>query len=103
MVENKLYLWNVSLDHDSSYHIYNIVSEDKFLIISCPIEARPAYLICKGTVFQNQKTDGNWKRCLLPFRVPQIVVPEFVSKMIVWATTNKDAVMVMWNGKDIPI
>lgn len=103
IVENKLYVWYVDLDDESSYYLCNIVSEDKSLIVSCPIKTETSYIISKGTTFQNLKTDGNWNRYLLPFRIPEIITPKFVSKVILWAIQNKNAIEIKWNGKDIPI
>lgn len=96
------YLWYVD-DYDSPYHILHIVSNDKSLILSCPVKTETPYVISKGRYFQNQKTDGNWHRYLLPFRIHEIITPGFVSQVIVWATDNKNAVQVKWNGKEIPI
>lgn len=103
IVENKLYVWYVRLDDDSIYHMCNIISEDKSIVISCPIKTEIAYIICKGIVFQNHKMKGNWERYLLPFAIPKIITPNFVSKIILWAVRGKNAVKVIWNGKDIPI
>lgn len=54
-VENKEYVWYVNEDYDSPYYILNIFSEDKSLIVSCPLKTETAYLISKGLAFQNQK------------------------------------------------
>ena len=48
----------VNEDYDSPYYILNIFSEDKSLIVSCPLKTETAYLISKGLAFQNQKTSG---------------------------------------------
>ena len=34
-----------------------------------------------GIVFQNHKMKGNWERYLLPFAIPKIITPNFVSKI----------------------
>ena len=103
IVSDKRYVWYVALDDDSPYHILNIVSEDKALIISCPLKTETSYIISKGNVFQNKKTDGVWNRFLLPFIVPEIVTPEFVSEVILWATQSENAKETKWNGKDVPV
>lgn len=103
IVENKLYVWYVDLDYDSTYYICNIVSADKSLIVSCPMKTETSYIISKGTIFQNLKTDGHWNRYLLPFRIPEIITSKFVSKVILWAMQNKNAIEVKWNGKDVPV
>lgn len=102
-VNNVDYIWYVDLDNDSPYYVLNIVSEDKTLILSCPLETETPYLISKGTVFQNKKSSGHWNRYLLPFDVPKIVTPSVVSEIIAWATQNADAEIIEWNGKNIPV
>ena len=102
-VQNATYIWYVSLDSDSPYHILNIVSEDKNFFVSCPLESTTPYLISKGTLFQKQKTSGIWNRYLLPFSIPDIITPRFVSEIIVWATSGKNTVPVKWNGQNIPV
>ena len=99
--ENKKYVWYVGLDYDSPYYILNIISEDKQLIIACPLNRNTPYAISKGTLFQNCKSDGHWNRYRLPFDVPEIITPGFVSELISWATKGSDAVRIEWDGKDI--
>ena len=102
-IENISYIWYVSLDFDSPYHLLNIVSEDKKFFVSCPFEAETPYLISKGLLFQKQKTNGTWNRYLLPFSIPDIITPRFVSEIIVRATSGKNAILVEWNGQNIPV
>jgi len=102
-VENKVYIWYVNEDHDSPYYTLNIFSEDKSLIVSCPLKTETAYLISKGSAFQNQKTSGVWNRYLLPFLVPDIITPVFVAEIISWSTSGANATLVEWNGRDIPV
>lgn len=66
-VNGEKYMWYVALDCDSPYHILTIISEDKKLIITCPLKTEISYIISKGTTFQGKKTDGCWERYLLPF------------------------------------
>ncbi len=102
-VGGKEYIWYVETDYDSPYHILNIVSGDKQLILACPIDAKTPYLISKGKVFQNKNTSGCWNRYLLPFDIPESVTPSFVSKVIEWAMHDVNTEIVKWNGKNIPI
>ena len=102
-VSDKRYVWWVELDYDSPYHILNIVSEDKALIISCPVKTDIPYIISKGNMFQNIRTNGIWNRYLLPFNVPEIITPKFVSDVILWATQSEKAKETKWDGKGIPI
>lgn len=100
---NETYIWYVELDYDNPYHILNIVSEDKSLIIACPLNMDTAYIISKGSRFQNHKTNGYWNRYYLPFCVPEIITPEFVSKLILWSTQGSNAARIQWDGKYILI
>lgn len=102
-VANKSYIWYIALDSDTPYHVLNIVSFDKTLIISCPINTKTAYIISKGNIFQNKKTNGKWNRYLLPFYVPEIITPRFVSDIIFMATQSEKAKEIKWNGTDVPI
>lgn len=101
--EQKTYIWYVSLDDESPYYILHIVSEDKQLVLACPLHTDTAYVISKGKRFQNLTTNGRWNRYLLPFPVPEIITPKFVSELAAWAENGSDAVKVAWNGKDIII
>lgn len=103
-VSDKRYVWYVELDNDSPFHILNIVSEDKALIISCPLKTETQYIISKGNMFQNKRTDGIWHRYLLPFNVPDIITPKFVSDVILLATqSEKNNKETKWNEKDVPV
>lgn len=98
---NATFIWYVELDYDSPYYILHIVSEDKALILACPLKMTTAYIISKGNVFQNRKTNGVWNRYLLPFGVPEVITPKFVSEVILWATQGENAIETKWNGEDI--
>ena len=71
-----------------------IISEDKRLIISCPIEAESSYIISKGNIFQGTGTDGVWNRYEHYFNVPKVVTLKFVSEIILWAENSRNAVEV---------
>ena len=104
IVADRIYRWNVVLDNDVFvYYCLNIVSEDKRLILSCPLKTRTSYIISKGTIFQNRKTNGCWNRYLLPFGIPEVVTPKNVSEVILWATQGEKAVEIKWNGKEVPV
>lgn len=94
--EDETYVWYVDLDYDSPYYILNIISEDKRLIIACPLDMSKPYAISKGRSFQNYKPNGHWNRYHLPFDVPAIITPKFVSELIAWATKGSDAIRVEW-------
>lgn len=100
---NETYFWYVELDCDSPNHILNIISEDKQLLIACPLNMKTPYIISKGNTFQNRKTNGCWNRYLLPFTVPESITPSFVLELADWAANDSGAVEVKWDGKDIVV
>ena len=101
IVNGKTYLWYVALDDESPYNILNIVSNDKYLILSCPLQVEIEYVISKGRVFQTQETNGIWNRYLLPFHIPNVITPKLVKQLIVWATQNTGAIPL--NANEFPI
>lgn len=97
IVGSQTYIWYVALDEDTPYHVLNVVSEDKRLILSCPLRTGTEYVISKGRVFQGKETNGCWSRYLLPFTIPDIITPRFVEQLIVWSTQNTDAIPINSN------
>ena len=90
-VDDNRYIWYVSPDDESDYDLLNIVSEDKSYVLTCPLKTEIPYLISKGRLFQNEKTDGKWNRYELPFDIPDVITPAFVAKVILWATQKSKA------------
>lgn len=103
VVGDKNYVWYVKIDDDSPYYIRNIISEDKLLVVSCPIGTGTKYIISKGNIFQNRDTNGRWNRYLLPFSVPDIITPKFVADVIYWVTQGDNAEKIEWDGKNVPV
>lgn len=101
IVRDKAYFWYVALDDESPYNILNIVSEDKYLILSCPLRTGKEYVISKGRVFQTKETDGCWNRYLLPFSIPDIITPRFVKELIVWSTGDTEAIPIDGIGNPV--
>ena len=101
IVCDQTYIWYVALDDDSPYNILHIMSDDKRLILSCPLQTKIAYVISKGRIFQAKGTNGVWNRYLLPFDIPEIITPSFVEKVIVWSTLNTDTTLI--NRNDVPV
>jgi hypothetical protein len=101
VVGDKIYFWNVEKDNDSPYYILNIISDDKYLILSCPLKAEVEYVISKGGVFKTKKTDGCWNRYLLPFHIPDIITPKFVERLIEWSVQDTDTVRI--DGIEVPV
>ena len=58
IVGDRVYVWYVAEDDDSAYDVLNIVSDDKYLILSCPLKTGTDYVISKGRVFQKKNTFG---------------------------------------------
>ena len=101
--DNIRYVWYVELDYDSPNYILHVISEDKQLIIACPLAMNIPYIISKGNSFQSRKTNGRWNRYRLPFDVPEVITPTFISKLVAWATKGPDTIPIEWDGKDIPV
>lgn len=100
---DQLYVWHVSLDDESPYYILNIVSEDKKLILACPLGVDRNYVISKGTIFQGQKTSGRWQRYLCPVVFPEVITPKIVANIIRWAVDENDGVEVSNDGVEIVV
>lgn len=96
IVEGQTYLWNVALDDESDYYLLNIVSDDKTLVLSCPLKAKIPYLISKGRVFQTKEMQGKWgwKRFALPFEVPDTITPKFVEQLVIWSTHDMHSLQI---------
>ncbi|MBD5470448.1 MAG: hypothetical protein HDR19_04885 [Lachnospiraceae bacterium] len=103
IVNEKSYVWYIKPDDDNPYNILNIISEDKKFIILCPLKTNTSYIISKGLVFQNKQTRGCWERYLLPFCIPEMITPQFITKVILWSTQGEQAVKVAWNIYNIPV
>jgi len=99
--DGKMYVWYVKEDDDHPCYALNIISQDKMLMLSYPINSKTPFIVSKGKVFQNHKSDGGWKRYLHPAAPVEIITPKFVSELIRWAIDGNDAVEVLWDGKDI--
>ena len=102
-VSDRCYVWYVESDSESPYYILNIISDDKALILSCPLQTETPYVISKGHLFQKERRNGIWNRYLLPFAVPEVITPKFVADVILWATQGDKAEVIAWDGKDVPI
>ncbi len=91
------YWERVSLnDWDTAF--LHIVSEDKALVLTIPLNAPKPYAVSKGRIFQSKPSSGCWERYLLPFRIPRAVTPRFVADVIKWATDSGGAVSRDWGG-----
>ncbi|GLC82318.1 hypothetical protein [Lacrimispora brassicae] len=95
------YVWYVKEDDDFPCYVLHVISEDKKLILSHPLDRKVSYVISKGEFFQNYDSDGCWARYLYPVPSAGTVTPKLVSEIIKWAIYEKNAVRIQWDGKDI--
>ncbi len=102
------YVWYVLTgDHDYWQRVYSndwesaflhIISADKSLVLTIPLNAPRPYAVSKGRIFQGKPANGHWGRYLLPFGIPKAVTPRFVADVVKWATDSGDAVSQDWGG-----
>ncbi len=109
----KYYVWYIITgDRDYWEHVANggcnwawetpflhIISEDKTLILTIPLNAPKPYAVSKGREFQGGKTSGCWERYLLPFGLPETITPKIVSDIIEWAEHGGSAVKTEYGGE----
>ncbi len=70
----------------------HIISEDKRLILTIPLNAPTPYAVSKGREFQGKQTSGCWERYVLPFDIPESITPRFVAEVIEWTVSGNGAV-----------
>lgn len=75
----------------------HIISEDKRLILTIPLNAPTPYAVSKGREFQGKPTSGCWERYIMPFELPESVTPRFVAEIIDWAVSGDGAVKTEYN------
>ena len=92
----KSYVWYVSLEETL---FLNVISEDKTLILTIPLDAPKPYAVSKGRVFQGAKRSGCWERYFLPFALPKAITPKTVSEIIDWAERGENAVRTQHGGE----
>ena len=100
LVGEQHYIWYVAPDEESPYDLLHIASEDKTLMLACPLGTKTAYAISQGRIFQKEKTDGCWHRYLLPSEMPDAITPGFVRQVILWATEATGAESV---SRHVPV
>lgn len=77
----------------------HIISEDKALVLTIPLNAPKAYVVSKGRVFQGKKTSGCWEKYILPFALPEAITPKIVSEIIMWAERGESTVKTEYGGE----
>lgn len=102
-VDNRIYVWYIAEDDESVYLILNIISSDKKIICSVPMDTPTAYIISKGNEFQGNNTSGMWERYRLPLVISKEITPGFVSEVIQWITSGDKAEPVMWDREKYPV
>ena len=77
----------------------HIISEDKRLILTIPLNAPTPYAVSKGREFQGKQTSGCWERYILPFDIPESITPRFVSEVIEWAVSGDGAIKTEYSAE----
>lgn len=90
--QGKDYVWYVKEDDDfCGNRVLHIISQDKTLILACPLEEERPSLISKGRIFQGTAQDGIWHHYKLPHPLPDPITPKVVTAVIEWAEYGTDA------------
>lgn len=77
----------------------HVISDDKSLVLTIPLNAPKPYAVSKGRIFQGKPTSGRWERYLLPFKLPRAVTPRFIAEIIEWATSGGNDISRDWGGE----
>ena len=102
-VDDHTFVWYIAEDDESNHFVLNIISDDKRIVCSVPIDIPTAYIISKGNEFQGGKTSGVWERYKLPFVIPKVITPRFVSEITQWIMNGCGAEQVSWDQDKYPI
>lgn len=84
--------WERVSSNDWGTPFLHIVSEDKRMILTLPLNAPKPYAVSKGREFQCKPTSGCWERYILPFDIPESITPRFVAEVIKWAVSGDGAI-----------
>ncbi|MBD5384604.1 MAG: hypothetical protein HDR72_06360 [Ruminococcaceae bacterium] len=77
----------------------HIISEDKRLILTIPLNAPTPYAVSKGREFQGKSTSGCWARYIMPFELPESITPRFVAEVIEWAVSGDGAIKTEYSAE----
>lgn len=91
--------WERVSSNDWGTPFLHIISEDKRLILTIPLNAPTPYVVSKGRAFQGKPTSGCWERYILPFDIPESVTPRFVAAVIEWAAEGDGAVKTEYSAE----
>ena len=103
IVDDRTFVWYIAEDDESDHLILNIISNDKKIICSVPMDTPTAYLISKGNELQGKKTSGRWERYRLPFDIPKMITPGFVSEVIQWIMNGNEMEQICWDQEKYPV
>lgn len=91
--------WERVSSNDWGTPFLHIISEDKRLILTIPLNAPKPYAVSKGREFQGRPTSGCWERYILPFDTPESITPRFVAEVIKWAVSGDGAVKTEYSAE----
>lgn len=91
--------WQRVYSNDWETPFLHIISEDKRLILTLPLNAPKPYAVSKGREFQGKPASGCWERYPLPFEFPESVTPRFGAKVIEWAVGGDNSVKVEYGAE----
>ena len=97
--ENDRDYWERVSSNDWGTPFLHIISEDKRLILTIPLNAPTPYAVSKGRKFQGKPTSGCWERYTLPFDIPESITPRFVSEVIEWAVSGDGAIKTEYSAE----
>lgn len=92
-VNQKEYIWYVKPGYDNPYLLLHISSMDKSLVLIVPLDMDNPYFLCK--------TEQRLVRYLPPFAIPEIVTPETVSRLILWAESGENRTLYTGSIRDL--
>ena len=103
IVDDRTFVWYIAEDDESDHLILNIISNDKKVVCSVPMDTPTAYLISKGNELQGKKTSGTWERYRLPFVIPKMITPGFVSEVVQWIINGNEMEQICWDQEKYPV
>ena len=95
--------WHRVESNDRATPLLHIISEDKRLILTLPLNAPEPYAVSKGREFQGKPASGCWERYLLPFGLPKSVTPRFVAEVIEWANYGNNIGTLKYGDEGFPL
>ena len=97
--ENDRDYWERVSSNDWGTPFLHIISEDKYIILTIPLNAPTPYAVSKGREFQGKSTSGCWERYIMPFELPESITPRFVAEVIEWAVSGDGAIKTEYSAE----